>query len=369
MLKMFKSFGNKALYEVDSTLYLFVLGLALGSLIFFSIKALWVLVLYIIFILSILFHDFIQISIASHYDLNLKKLVIYPFGTKKMYGEDFDSPKHEFMYAFAGLLVYLFIMLFTYFVTIIFFNSYWPAEVVLQKTITAQTFDSILISYPVFSIFWVNFLLFLFNSFILAAPLDGGRLLRSILTFIFGAHSANKFVPIISQVMAFIIMAVGIFYWDIIIIVIGGFVYFVSSKELKESEILYALSDKNVNDFVKPVELKFKTETKLIDCFDKMREELVPVGIVEYGDGRYGVIDAEKISTVSKTFWVSKDVGDVAEEIDPATDKEMLGFIAQYMVEKNLSILPVVHSRTKVLIGIIKRSDLADFLKIHKIYG
>lgn len=360
-------FKTKALYDIDSTLYLFIAGLVLGVVVFFSMKALWVLFLYIIFFLSFIVHDTVQILIADKYGLTLKKYVIYPVGTKKMYGEDFENPFHEFVYAFSGLLVYLFILITTYFIAVNFFPQYWPINITIQNTITAQTFDEVLMNYPLFSVFWINFLLFLFNLFILAVPLDGGRVLKAVLSIIFGQYSANKFVPIISKIIAGLIVLLGFIFWDVLIIILGVFVYFVSSKEARESEVLLILSDKKVNDFVKPVELIFKEHITVLDAFEKMKENLIPEAVVSYDDGKYGVIDADKISTVSKSFWGSKQIGDVAEIVSPGTDKEKLGFIAQYLVEKNLSILPVVHYRTNVLIGIIKRSDLADFLKIHKI--
>jgi stage IV sporulation protein FB len=346
---------------------LFVGGLILGVIIFLSLKALWIAFLYFIFLISLLIHDLVQIWIAKRYGLVLKKFVIYPVGTKKMYGEDFEKPSHEFLYAFAGLMVYFLIFILTYIITINLFPQYWPESITLQNTITAQTFDIILLNYPLFSIFWVNFLLFIFNLFVFAVPLDGGKLLKALLTLIFGQYSANKFVPIISKIVAGIIVVVGFIFWDILIIIIGVFVYFVSSKESKENEILMLLSDKSVNEFVKPVELIFDESQTVLDCFEKMKDKLIPEALVKMDDNKYGVIDADKISGISKGFWGAKTAGDVAEHVVPATDKEKLGFLAQYMVEKNLSILPVVHNRTKVLIGIIRRTDLADFLKIHKI--
>jgi len=284
-----------------------------------------------------------------------------------MFGEDFETPWQEMIYAVAGLSVYLFIFLFTYFIAAYLLPSFWPVDIVLKNTITAQTFDMVITQYPLFTIFWVNFLLFVFNFIIFAIPLDGGRILKSILTIIFGQYSANKIIPIISKIVAFIMVVIGLLFWDVIIVILGVFVYFMSVKEARENEILLVLSDKRVNEFVKPTELLFKSEETVLSCFEKMKEELIPEALVHYGKNQYGVIDADKIAALSKVMWAEKKVGEIAEKVAAATDREKLGFIAQYLVEKNLSIIPVIHSHTKGLIGIIKRSDLADFLKIHKI--
>jgi len=359
---------KNSIYEIDATVYLFIAGLILGVLVFFSIKAVWVLSLYLLFLISFLLHDLVQNLVAKKFGLRLKRYIIYPIGTKKMYGEDFEKPWHEFIYALSGLLVYLFILIITYVVAVRFFPELWPDIIILKNTITAQTFDTLLMSYPLFSVFWINFLLFVANLFIFAVPLDGGRLLKAVLIMIFGQFSANRFVPIISKIMSFLIVAVGLIFWDLIIVVLGVFVYVICIKEAQENEILVLLANKNVNDFVRPVELMFGENNSILECFTKMKENLIPEAIVKYDDGKYGVIDADKISSVQKSNWGSKTAGDISEVVMPGTDKEMLGFIAQYMVEKNLSVLPIVHSRTNAFIGIIKRSDLSDFLKIHKIF-
>jgi hypothetical protein len=366
-LSLFKK-KSKKLYEIDSTFYLFVLGLIIGVLIFFSIKALWVLFLYLVFIGSILIHDIIQIYLAKRFGLDLKKFVLYPFGSKKMYGEDFEKPLHEFIYAISGLLTYILLMVIFFVVGVFFIKGFWPVEIVLQSTLTSQTFSALLLQYPLFAMFWINFLLFIFNLFIFAIPMDGGRLLKALLTFVFGEFSANKLVPTISKIVSIVVLVFGIVYWDLIIVVIGLFVLIISSKEAKEMEVLMVLEDKKVNDFTTKVKLKFNPDITILDCFEKMKKDLIPDALVMYDKNKFGVIDTNIISSISKELWASKKVGEAAIEVEPATDKEKLGYIAQYMVEKNLSILPVVHSRTHVLIGIIRRSDLGDFIKIHKIF-
>ncbi len=353
--------------EIDSTLIFFILGLLLGLIIFHSMKSLFVVLLFIAFIVFILLHDLMQIGVAHLFTLKLRKFIIYPFGTKKIFGKDFDNAKQEFLYAFSGLFVYFILMVFFVFLGLTVLASYWPETVILQNTLTAQTFDFTIMQFPVFFLFWIAFLLFCFNMFIFAMPMDGGRLAKAVLTLIFGQYSANKIVPAISKIIALIVILAGLFFWDIIIILIGLFIYYSTVKELREYEILRVLEGKSVRSFMIPVELIFKSDLFITDVFKEMKKTMNPDAVVDYGDSKYGIIDVEIISKVNKLYWPTTKVGSVAKGVDSVTDKENLAYVAQYMVAKDLEVIPVVSPSSKELLGIIKRTEFSDYIKIHKI--
>jgi len=365
LFKMF--FKKKTLYEINSTVWLFITGLFLGALIFWNKKALLVLGIYIVFLISTIIHDLIQIYFANHFGLSLKKYIIYTFGTKKMYGKDFENSWIELLYSFIGLVTYVFLFLLSFFIAKLLLPSLWPQTISLQNTITAQTFDMVMYNYPLFGIFWVNFLLFAFNLLILAAPLDGGKFLKSILAIVFSKRTANKLMPIISKVIGVLIIGLGIVFWDILIVLLGIFVYYISTKNEKENEITFALNNKKVEKFIKPAELVFEANISVFDAFKEMKTRLIPEAIVKFGKKEYGVIDADKISNISKINWPTTKVNAVAIKVDPTNKSESLSYIALYMVEKDLPILPVI-DRQDNLLGVIKRSDLADFLKLHKFF-
>jgi len=87
---------------------------------------------------------------------------------------------------------------------------------------------------------------------------------------------------------------------------------------------------------------------------------------VTFDEGGFGVIDVEEISKVSKLYWPTTKIGTVAKIVDGVSERENLAFVAQYMVTKDLEIIPVVDA-CKTLLGIIKRAEFSDYIKIHKI--
>ena len=352
--------------EIDTTFVFFVIGLLIGLIAFHSLKSLFVVLLFLAFIVFILLHDFVQILIAKTFSLKLRKFIIFPFGTKKFYGKDFDNAKQEFIYAFAGLLVYFVLMLAFAILGLTVFSGVWPETITLQNTLTSQTFDFTLMDFPLFFLFWVSFLLFAFNLFIFAMPMDGGRLVKALLTIIFGQYSANKMVPYISRVITLLVILAGLFFWDIIIILIGLFIYYTTVKELREYEILRVLEGKSVKYFMKPCDLIFNSEQTVTDCFKEMKKTMIPDAVVTFDEGGFGVIDVEEISKVSKLYWPTTKIGTVAKIVDGVSERENLAFVAQYMVTKDLEIIPVVDA-CKTLLGIIKRAEFSDYIKIHKI--
>lgn len=354
--------------EIDSTFLLFITGLVFGILIFWSKKSLFVFGLFCAFILFIIVHDLVQIKVARLFSLKIRKYVIYPFGTKKFYGEDFASPKHEFVYALAGLAVYAVLSVGSAILGVTYLKFLWPEIVLLQNTLTAQTFDFALMNYPLFFLFWIGFLLFAFNLLIFAMPMDGGRLVKSILTMLFGKFSANNMVPYISKIVALIVILAGLFFWDLLIVIFGLYIYYTTVKELREYDVVRILEGKTVSSFAKKTELLFKAGDSVSDVFREMKKALIPEAIVDYGEGVYGVVDVECIADVSKSYWPSTKIGDISVKVDPITDKENLGFVAHYMVDKDLAIVPVVEGKGRGLKGIIKRADFSDYIKIHKIF-
>lgn len=352
--------------ELDPTFLFFLIGILLGLIIFHNTKALFVVLLFVAFIVFVLFHDMFQVILAHFFSMKLRKFIIYPFGTKKFFGRDFDNAKQEFLYAFLGLFVYFGLMIVFFVLGVFIFKSIWPQTILLQNTLTAQTFDFSLINYPLFFLFWVAFLLFMFNLLIFAMPMDGGRLIKAMLTIVFGQYSANKIVPVISKIIALIVIVAGLYFWDIIIILIGVFIYYTTVKELREYEILRVLEGKSVKSFMQSAELIFDENVSVSVAFKKMKKTMNPDALVVF-DNKFGVIDVELISKISKLYWPTTKVGNIAKIVDSVSGKENLAYVAQYMVAKDLEIIPVVNQKTRDILGIIKRSEFSDYIKIHKI--
>jgi predicted transcriptional regulator len=166
--------------------------------------------------------------------------------------------------------------------------------------------------------------------------------------------------------VALIVVLTGLFFWDILIVLIGLFIYYATMREFREYEILRVLEGKSIKTFMVKPDLLFKSDTSVMDCFSKMKDLRIPDAVVELNDG-YGVISVEDISKLSKDLWPGTQVVKIARVVDAINVRENLAFVAQYMVAKDLEIMPVVEGKEKGIIGVIKRTDFADYIKIHRV--
>lgn len=84
-------------------------------------------------------------------------------------------------------------------------------------------------------VLWLNVALFLFNL-LPAFPMDGGRILRSVFAFWFSYSFATRCAVLIGQLMAVLFIAGGVYFSQWSTCIIGAFVFFAASRELRQFE-------------------------------------------------------------------------------------------------------------------------------------
>jgi len=296
----------------------------------------------------------------------LKRFTLYPFGSRKVFDRSFDKATHELVYALLGPFSSLFILLIAFIIAINIPGA-WPQSIMLKETLTAQTFDVALISFPLFVVVWINFLLFVFNLLVPALPLDGGRILHSLLTIFFGTYSSNRILPLFSKILGFIVILCGFIFWDLLVLLLGLFIYFMSNKEAKENELYVTLEGQKAGDYVSDKFLIVKSEESIFDVFTKMSEQREVDVIVDYGQKEYGVLSVDTIASIPKAYWASEKAGDKAKIVDHVIPSEALAFVIQYMMENNLNILPVFSNKEQSISGVLKRVDIASVIRLGRI--
>lgn len=85
-------------------------------------------------------------------------------------------------------------------------------------------------------IMWLNVALFVFNL-VPAFPMDGGRILRSLLALAMTHERATQIASIIGRGMAILFVAVGVYLPQYSLIFIGCFVFFAATYEARQSQL------------------------------------------------------------------------------------------------------------------------------------
>jgi Zn-dependent protease/CBS domain-containing protein len=157
----------------------------------------------LLFFVSVLIHELGHSLVAKKYGLPVKEITLFIFGGISNMEKEPDSPGSEFLIAIVGPLLSLVLgTIFLYFSGAVLQVDILDAEALLKKL-------------PPFSLMllWlgsVNIFVGFFNL-IPGFPLDGGRILRSILWKINGSlHQATKWACMMGKIIAWIFILVGL---------------------------------------------------------------------------------------------------------------------------------------------------------------
>lgn len=157
----------------------------------------------------VLLHEFGHCLAGRYYDMHVGDITLYPIGgVARM--EIPIKPHQELVVALAGPAVNAALM-----------PVFWT-----------------LLSFPQFQheslqqISWINTILLVFNL-LPAYPMDGGRVLRSLLAMCFDDHNkATVVAGRISQGVCILLAVLGIYFGNFMIAIIGAVIFFAAQNEI-----------------------------------------------------------------------------------------------------------------------------------------
>jgi Zn-dependent protease/predicted transcriptional regulator len=308
--------------------------------------------------LSIIFHELSHSLVARRYGMPMKGITLFIFGGVAEMSEEPTSAKGEFFMAIVGPVS-------SVIAGLAFYGLHG-----FGKLVGFPDAVNGVLSY----ISWINFLLAAFNL-IPAVPLDGGRVLRSIL---WGVKKNIRWATRVSS-------AIGTFFGILLIVLgfyrvvfagdfIGGMWWFLigmflqSAARASYQQLLTrrALEGEPVRRFMEtnPVTVppSASVEKVVEDYIYQYHYKMFPV----VDSGRlFGCITTKEVKQIPREEWAHKTVGEVAvscsaeNTIGPEEDavKAM-----SKMNQNGLSRLMVVeHGR---LVGIIALKDMLKFLSL-----
>ncbi len=308
--------------------------------------------------LSIIFHEMSHSMVSRMFGLEMKGITLFVFGGVAEMGEEPANPKAEFSMAIAGPISSIALGFVFYGISRIGMQLAWP-----QPVWAVLSYLSV-----------INFVLAAFNL-IPAYPLDGGRVLRSVLwSWKKDLRSSTRIASRIGSGfgMGLIILGVlnvltGNFIGGMWWFLIGLFLRNASSTSYTQVLIERALKGEPVSRIMKthPVSVSPSTSVDELvnDYFYRYHYKMFPV---ENESGKLeGCITIDKIKEVPHDKWKETIVEDVASgctennTVDASADA--LNVMAR-MNRQGVSKLLVTDNGE--LEGIVTLKDLFDFLSI-----
>ena len=297
--------------------------------------------------LCVLLHEFGHSLVAMRYGYKIESITLWLLGGLASFKEFPEDWKHEFWIAIAGPLVSVAVGVACYGVVLV----------------AAGGSNAVLFVFGYLAL--LNVVLAVFNM-LPAFPMDGGRVLRALLARNQPHAQATQRAASVGKVFAFLMGIIGLFSFQLLLIVLAFFVYIAASGEAQQTTLRAAFEDVTVADVMTPrEELHTVTEdTSVATLMNRMFEERHTGYPVIHGDSLVGMVtlaDARSIREVERDAY---QVSDVMETqlvgVGPETDAMTA---LQTMQEHGVGRLPVV-DRQEQLVGLISRSDLMTAFNI-----
>ena len=268
--------------------------------------------------ISIIFHEFCHSIVAKQFGLTMQGITLFIFGGVAEMESEPENPKTEFLMAAAGPASSIFLGLILYFIYLAGQKIGWsgPFNDVLQYLMV------------------INFILAGFNL-IPAFPLDGGRIMRSILWGIKGdLRWATRIASYLGSSFGIFLVVLGVFSFiagtfisGIWYLLIGIFIQSASQMSYKRVLLKNALGGEEIQRFMKtdPVTVppSLSVDQLVNDYFYKYHYSIFPVA---NGDGLIGCITSKQVKELPKQEWEQYSVRDImihcSDEnvIPPTTD-------------------------------------------------
>jgi Zn-dependent protease/CBS domain-containing protein len=306
---------------------------------------------------SIVFHEFCHSIVARRFGLPMKGITLFIFGGVAEMSDEPPSPTSEFLMAIAGPISS----------ALLGGALYGVGR--LGRSVGAPEAVNAVFLYLAF----LNVILAGFNM-IPAFPLDGGRVLRSILWKVKGnLRWATRIASVLGSAfgLALIVLgAVSFFAGDLIggiwYFLIGWFIRNASQMSYKQVLIRNALGGEEIGRFMQrePVTVPPGTSVEQLvnDYFYRFHYKMFPVA---NGEGLVGCVTPKQVREMPREQWSRHNVGELvvpcSKENTISPHADAMQALATMNQTGNTRLLVVDENH---LVGIVTLKDMLKFLSL-----
>ncbi len=322
-----------------------------------GLLALITIITVVLFFLSVLIHEISHSVVAIRKGTPVERITLFLFGGMAQIEKEPETPYSEFIMAIAGPAAS--------FILAAVFGAIW---------FFTRNIDPI--GVPVGYLAIINIILGVFNL-LPGYPLDGGRVLRSIIWKVTGNLKRATFIASTAgRVLGFMIIAVGIYFIftgnflnGIWLSFIGWFLQ--SSAQRGYRQVIFETSIRGIkvgsvmNENIVYVVKDITIQDLVDDYFMRYRFGRFPVIEDEETQKFIGIISLHDVKGIPRNEWPAVRVGEIVKavsESEKAAVSMEISEAIKKMSKNNLSHLVVMSGDR--LRGIITKSDVMSFIKI-----
>ena len=320
-----------------------------------SIQILWSVLFILCIFLTVFMHELGHALTAKKFGIKTKDITLLPIGGVAQLERLPEKPSEELMVAFAGPMVNIVLAL----LTSLFISLPNTSEEMVAELENGVNADNFFLNF-----YLVNIILAFFNL-IPAFPMDGGRVLRALLSYKLERHQATKIAARIGQALAIGFVLLG-FYSNPFLIFIGIFVFMGAQIESEYTESKYMLKGYKVRDVLMKqyptIDYNETLETAVKLMLDSQNKHFL---VTENGIPM-GTLNREQIIAA-----LAKKEGET--RLSSIMDRELILLQADDLLEdifelvyKNKSTLMLVIDDNQ-LIGTLDTENLLEFILINEV--
>ena len=318
----------------------------------FSKTTVWILgaVSAVLLFASVLLHELSHSVVARKSRMKVEKITLFFFGGIAQITEGGLTPKKEFKMAIAGPL-------FSLGFGILFLIIYKYSPYIYLTAISSYLWR-------------INFILAAFNM-VPGFPLDGGRVFRSILWYIYkDIKKATRIAAYSGRVFAILLIVVGFLgmftpfgFGGLWFVIIGFFLYYIAGASYEQTILKELLSKVKVKEIMlrKPIGVKEDiTAAQLFSKFLKLRKESF---VVVKGKHIVGIVSVNNLKKINKEDLGKTKVSDIMiKEIKSVNSQDNAFNALMKMIQNKIDIIPV-KSDGKIS-GVLSREDIIRYMRL-----
>jgi Zn-dependent protease len=313
----------------------------------------------VFFILSIFvtvfLHELGHALAAKNYDIKTKDITLLPIGGIARLERIPEKPSEELVVAFAGPLVNIGLAL----LTGIFISIPEDPEILMKQLAGGVNADNFFLNF-----FIVNIALAVFNL-IPAFPMDGGRVLRAILSFKLERHVATKIAARIGQFLAIGFILLG-FFSNPFLIFIGIFVIMGAQMETEYTESKFRLKGFTVRDVLMRQFQTIDASEKIKKAVELLLDSQSKIFLITENNEPVGTLNRDQIIMALSNDGENTAIPNVMNRnliyLDVDTHLENI-FELVYHNKSNLMLV----MENNQLVGTLDTENLLEFLLIKEV--
>ncbi|HET6467997.1 MAG TPA: site-2 protease family protein [Geminicoccaceae bacterium] len=337
--------------RIHLTFIIFLLWIGIAHYIYGGTAAAVEGVVFIVLLfLCVLLHEFGHVFAARRYGVQTPDVTLLPIGGVARLERIPEEPAQELVVALAGPAVNVVIAAVLY--------------LVLAGTVPPEGLQ---VQNPGVDLFtrlaWVNIFLVVFNL-IPAFPMDGGRVLRALLTYRMGYGRATQIAASIGQGVAFALGLLGLF-GNPILIFIAIFVYMAATSEshavqMREATRGMRVADAMITHFERLH--AHSTVEDAVGCLIRTTQHEFPV--VDADDRLLGVLTRDDMIKALRERGAEVPVVEVMRADIPVIERpQSLADALRLMQERALPAIGVVDGRQR-LVGLVTAENIGEMMMI-----